>query len=82
MAVESSFPGKLDYNTVIGLFHGRELLGSGDNMFYGVDFDRVFHDFVINSQDSCTDDSLCGRVTAMLRNMCGVLEKCGPRLES
>jgi hypothetical protein len=50
-------------------------------MFYSAYFDRIFHDFVGNSQNSCIDDSLCGRVTFMLCNLCGVLEECSTRIE-
>ena len=50
-------------------------------MFHSADFDGIFHDFVRNSQNSRTDDSLCGRVPFMLCNLCGVLEECSTRIE-
>jgi hypothetical protein len=50
-------------------------------MLYGAYFDRVLHDIVGNSQNPRADDSLCRSVAFMLRNMCGFLEKCGPRIK-
>jgi hypothetical protein len=46
MVMESRISREHDNNIVTGVFHGGELLISRDDMFYSVDFDRVFHDVV------------------------------------
>ena len=46
-------------------------------MFYSVDFDRVFYDFVGNSQDPCTDIGVHWWISFVLCDLRRILEECG-----